>query len=434
MAQGKFGGGDGTISNPFLIEDAADLNAIRFNPSSNYKLAVSINLGIAPYNAGKGWLPIKDFCGTLDGNGKKIYNLYINRPEKDYCGLFEKVLQLNNMALAFSDLCIENAKVTGKQNVGLIAGALELRQTIGAIPTSFFFERCYTTGKVYAENFGGGLVGQFMWAGTLDGVAWSGISGTFNFAQDCFIDVALNAIAVGDKFGALAGFIQNGDATKNIVVKYVISACTFSNLVNGVASSLAPKSYGTLQWNGSLHATSTACYFDSTRWGIFGGTNGTTGKTTDELVKTRVDEFDKRVMADGKLIWGYRDGKRYPMLRKFFADRYFVKTKDGYCVYDNGAWVIKYTTKPTREEAIKDGMLSLQDIPFTAWDALRAAETTVDVINVLELSNGTTQQAATMAMTLDTAASVDNKNYFRKEIVFNDFGHSIVTINKGVVV
>lgn len=434
MAQGKFGGGAGTIESPFLIEDAADLNAVRFAPSANYKLAVSINLGVAPYNSGRGWMPIKDFTGTFNGNGKKIFNLYINRPEKEYCGLFEKVIQPDNGALQFFDLCIENARVAGKQNVGLIAGALELRQTVGNVPTTYFFDRCYLTGKVFAENFGGGLVGQFVWAGKINNVDWTGMYANFNFAQDCFIDVAFTPTAVNDKFGALAGFIQNGDSAKNLTVKYVISACTFTNMVNGVvAPSLMPRSFGALLWDGALHTNSVACYYDSTRWSIFQKTNGTTGKTTDELVKTRVDEFDKRTMADGTLIWSYRDGKRYPLLRKFFADRYFVKTKDGYCVYENGAWVIKYTTKPTREAAAKDGMRSLSEIPFSAWDSLRADNTTVEVVNVLEISNGTTQQAATMAMTLDAAASVDDKNYFRKEITFSDFGHNIVTINKGVV-
>ena len=38
MAQGFFAGGNGTKENPFLIEDADDLNAIRNNLSAHYKM------------------------------------------------------------------------------------------------------------------------------------------------------------------------------------------------------------------------------------------------------------------------------------------------------------------------------------------------------------------------------------------------------------
>ena len=41
MAEGKFQGNktDGSLGNPYLIEDVQDLNAIRFYPTKNFKLA-----------------------------------------------------------------------------------------------------------------------------------------------------------------------------------------------------------------------------------------------------------------------------------------------------------------------------------------------------------------------------------------------------------
>ena len=85
--------------NPYLIEDVHDLNAIRFYPTKNFKLAKTINLGVYPYNTGKGWMPIDNFSGTLDGDGYKILNLYVNRPAQDNCGLFARIFENTNVTL-----------------------------------------------------------------------------------------------------------------------------------------------------------------------------------------------------------------------------------------------------------------------------------------------------------------------------------------------
>ena len=68
MANGNFGGGNGTTATPYLIEDADDLNAMRKNLDASYKLVNDINLGVAPYCEGEGWNPIDNFTGQLDGN------------------------------------------------------------------------------------------------------------------------------------------------------------------------------------------------------------------------------------------------------------------------------------------------------------------------------------------------------------------------------
>ena len=72
MAEGKFGGGNGNWSNPFIIEDVADLSAIRSNPSACYKLKNRLDLKDVDFE------PIKDFSGQFDGNCQSIYNLSIS--------------------------------------------------------------------------------------------------------------------------------------------------------------------------------------------------------------------------------------------------------------------------------------------------------------------------------------------------------------------
>ena len=77
---GAFGGGNGTsTATPYIIQDAADLNAVRNNQSAHYKLDRDIDLTAylatgAGFSAwgDEGWLPIgtnNAFNGSFNGDG-----------------------------------------------------------------------------------------------------------------------------------------------------------------------------------------------------------------------------------------------------------------------------------------------------------------------------------------------------------------------------
>ena len=79
-----FAGGTGTAYDPFLIENAEQLNNVRVIPSAYYKLIADITFkdsdyteGGTFYNDGEGWLPIMYFVGSFDGSGHVINNLQI---------------------------------------------------------------------------------------------------------------------------------------------------------------------------------------------------------------------------------------------------------------------------------------------------------------------------------------------------------------------
>ncbi len=86
MANGLFGGGDGTESSPFLVEDSQDLNAIRNNLSAHFKQKKNINFKLI-----ENFEPIGSydtpFIGNYDGSGLEINDLKINS-ELEYVGLF----------------------------------------------------------------------------------------------------------------------------------------------------------------------------------------------------------------------------------------------------------------------------------------------------------------------------------------------------------
>jgi len=83
LAGGNFGGGTGTELDPYLVEDAADLNAVRNNLTAAYKQTANIDL--ISYTS---WEPIGlPFSGRYDQNGYYIDNLQINS-DFTYHGLF----------------------------------------------------------------------------------------------------------------------------------------------------------------------------------------------------------------------------------------------------------------------------------------------------------------------------------------------------------
>ncbi len=99
------------------------------------------------WNGGMGWAPFR-YYGTFEGNRHTISNLYVDRPNQDYVGLFStagayaKVGEVRNLGL-------ENVDVTGREYVGGLAG-----RAYGSV------RRVYTTGEVNGEHYVGGLVGE----------------------------------------------------------------------------------------------------------------------------------------------------------------------------------------------------------------------------------------------------------------------------------
>ena len=91
------GSGSGTADDPYRIYNAVQLNQVRnfLNEEDVYfSLEADIDMTdwIAENNPVQGWQPIGNsssaFKGVFNGNGHIISNLWINRPDTDYIGLF----------------------------------------------------------------------------------------------------------------------------------------------------------------------------------------------------------------------------------------------------------------------------------------------------------------------------------------------------------
>ncbi len=149
LAGGAFGGGDGSIGNPYIVEDVLDLYYIRLDMNASYVLGNDIDATITNiWDSGAGFTPIGNttskFNGSLDGQGFEIINLIINRSTTDQVGLFGIISETASL----TGIGLNNSDIDGQDTVGGLVA-----RNMGTITD------CYSTGYVTGIFDVGGLVG-----------------------------------------------------------------------------------------------------------------------------------------------------------------------------------------------------------------------------------------------------------------------------------
>ena len=148
------GSGSGTKNDPYLILNPIQLNQMRhfLNKEDVYfKMMADVDLTefLEDENPTQGWQPIGSssssaFKGVLDGNGKTISGLWINRSNSDYIGLFGYASQASVV-----NLNIDAKNIIGNDYVGGLFG-FSGNTTINEISLS---------GKIEGHDNIGGLSG-----------------------------------------------------------------------------------------------------------------------------------------------------------------------------------------------------------------------------------------------------------------------------------
>jgi hypothetical protein len=146
--------GDGYTppSQNLQIRDWYDLDAVRNNLAGHHILMNDLDSTAPGYeemasptaNEGRGWQPLGTFTGSFDGQGYEIRDLYINRPNENRTGLFDRVFPRG----VIKDVGVVNATVTGEWYVGSLAG-----ENWGTV------SNWYSSGNVTGDSCVGGLVG-----------------------------------------------------------------------------------------------------------------------------------------------------------------------------------------------------------------------------------------------------------------------------------
>lgn len=155
--------GEGTEDNPYIINEAIELETLRqllASPSENAEilyahihLASDIDLNDLN-DIDDNWTPIEHFGGVFDGQGHSIANLRTNRPGNEYVGFFGVTF-----GATIRNLSLTNVKVEGNEYVGSLVGRA-LESTISNVEVD---------GSVTGNSFTGGLAGAS--GGSIEGTA-----------------------------------------------------------------------------------------------------------------------------------------------------------------------------------------------------------------------------------------------------------------------
>ncbi|WP_343534550.1 hypothetical protein [Pedobacter sp.] len=231
-----FDGGDGSVSNPYLISTEDGLIAMGQATDKNYKIIADLNLS-------KTWIPITSFSGSLDGNGHKINNLVINSTGvsegffSTLTGTLKNAQFLNvncNASNSFGTLAgkltggtIQNIKISGNinsTNTGDLLGGI-----VGDMSAAAKVTQIHANLNIKAScGMVGGLVGRLTTAATgIAEISFSTVMGSIE------INASKNRIA--GILGRAEGSNVGGGIVKNCRSSVNISATTaVSTTVNGV--------------------------------------------------------------------------------------------------------------------------------------------------------------------------------------------------------
>ena len=340
-AGGSFGGGDGTAANPYLIEDALDLQAMNGDLTAHYALANDIDASATgTWNSGAGFVPIagndststpvSKFTGHFDGQGYTITGLYIDRPGAYNVGLFGHIGD-NTAATVIKNVNLVNAEVTGIRGVGTLIG----RVTGNA---STLIESCSSTGGTVTGNGAtGGLIGShnsyqetpggtnnpvvarsfadvsvsFFWVSGSDGEKFGGLVGCSQKGtiSNCYARGPVTHIGPGQRIGGLAGCIDyRGQITNSYstgLVNVDVSDCTrYGGLVGNAAGM------------GNNAGVVTNSFWDTETSGQTTSAGGT-GKTTAQM---KTESTFTGAGWDFTGIWEMTAGVNddYPFLRWYY--------------------------------------------------------------------------------------------------------------------
>ena len=244
MANGNFGGGDGTELTPFLVEDAYDLWAVRNDLSSHYKQIADIDLNI--YSTGDGWIPIgqetAEFTGVYDGNGYDIVNLWSNSLVS-HGGLFGRA-----DGAKFKNINLRNVIIVSAANGevgGLVGRAVNM--------TEDSIYNCHVSGVINESNSSGQYIGGV--------VGFCGASGVYSINKCSFEGVIKSSISGTAHIGGICGYcftsIKNSYSSGSIVAPGIgASAVEFLGGLCGalIANNVCSYSYSLVNINEGLNA------------------------------------------------------------------------------------------------------------------------------------------------------------------------------------
>jgi len=301
--------GDGGYNPPpsenLEIRTWYDLDDVRDNLAGNHTLMNNLDSTTAGYtelasptaNGGKGWEPIGTFItnigsagfwGTFDGQGYEIRDLYINRLDEDFVGLFGYVEQSG---------VIEDI---GAVNVTVIGGMHGIGGLVGCNEGTL--SNCYCSGKVTGNKDVGGLVG---------------VNNHGTVYNSYFTGNVIGNLQVGGLAGRNHGTVSNSHSTGSVtgveVVGGLVGSQSYAIVSNSYSTSsvTGDNSVGGLvginyEYEGTVsHSYSTGSVTGTSYVGGLVGTNG--GNVTNSFWDIQTSGQTTSAGGTGKNTTGMQD-------------------------------------------------------------------------------------------------------------------------------
>jgi len=283
------GSGSGTITNPYQITNCAQMQEINNSLSSNYILMNNIDCtATSTWESGKGWYPVgqaagSSFSGTLYGNGYIVSNLYINRGDVAYYGLFgyaTTIAIITDLGLINISYLANPSVKYGAVYVGGIAGFSR-----GQINNSYSTGIINFTSSIGQASYTGGLAGYTQGTvtdcystanvSTADGsVAFTNIGGLIGENQATVKFSYANGTVTGNNSADMRGGLVGND------YQGAIFDCYSTGIVNPTGGSFGGGLVG-VHSTGGLYAD-TNNFYDNQTSGWVTSDMGT-GKNTTQM-------------------------------------------------------------------------------------------------------------------------------------------------------
>ena len=341
-----FDGGWGTTDSAYGIRSWSQLDNIRRVLGNKYFFQLNSHLDSSSVgydilasttaNNGAGWEPLGNgsqaFTGTFDGQGYRISDLQIARPDQDYIGLFGQTY-----GALVHNVGLENVHIQGRNFVGALSGS----NWDGTV------RNAYATGQVEGGHAVGGLVGQnvaygFGHAASISG-AYADVQVRGN-GQGVGNGVGLG---IGQGVGGLVGQnVGDGGGVASITDAYALGNTTGQSNVGGLLGYNRGSSYGRAQVSNTYtagrvtgsgndvgglvglgeHESAVATSFWNTETsgqmaGIGrGNTDGMTGASTAQLQQLQTFTaagWDVDDVGGSGTVWRMYDSYTSPLLRSF---------------------------------------------------------------------------------------------------------------------
>jgi hypothetical protein len=260
-ADSLFAGGWGSSDSPFLIAEAAHLDAVRYCRQGGWYFQMTRDIDLSPYlaNTASGWLPIGGgdgyFEGDFDGNGFHITGLWMDRSSQENVGLFgllSSAAILRNVGVELDDskggvqgfrrvgglLGVNMGSVLQSSVEGNVGGTNAVGGLVGHNSEGASVAQSYATGSVVGTQPVGGLVGYN--AGSID-------------KSYAIASVALQETNATTLMAGLAGGLAGRNEGGAITESYAASTASETNHAGGLVG---------YQETGSV----TESYYDMDRW------------------------------------------------------------------------------------------------------------------------------------------------------------------------